>query len=113
MKMEVSREGLVIVVEPQEARLDALHAIGFKAELTRLVSAGEHQIVLDLRHVEFMDSSALAAMVVVWNRLHQGVLVAYGARAPVAALFKLTHLDRVIKLVASREEALTAARCTA
>jgi len=110
MKIEVSKEGSVTIVEPLEARLDAQRAVGFKAELTGLVDAGEHQIVLDLNCVEFMDSSGLGAVVAVLKRLgFLGVLIICGARAPVAGLFKLTRMDKVIKLVATREEALTAA----
>ena len=110
MKIEVSREGSAVVVEPLEARLDAQRAIGFKETLTRLIDAGEQQIVLDLGHVEFMDSSGLGAVVAVLKRLgFLGVLVVCSARAPVDALFKLTRIDRVIKLFATREEALIAA----
>jgi anti-sigma B factor antagonist len=110
MQFEVSREGPVVVVEPMEARLDAQHAIEFRDAMLRLVDAGEHQLVLDLTHVELVDSSGLGVLVAVLKRLgSRGVLVVCGARPPVASLFRLTRLDRVIKLFATRHKAVAAA----
>jgi len=110
MQFEVSKEGSVVIVEPLEARLDAKHAIAFKEALIRLVDTGERQLVLDLTHVEFMDSSGLGVLVAVLKRLGvHGVLIVCGATAPVAGLFKLTRLDRVIKLLATRRKAIVAA----
>jgi anti-sigma B factor antagonist len=110
MQIEVSREGSVVIVEPREARLDAQRAIGFRAALTRLIDAGERQLVLDLTYVDFMDSSGLGAVVAVLKRLgFHGVLIVCGARAPVVGLFRLTRMDRVIQVLATRQEAIAAA----
>jgi len=110
MQIEVSREGSVVVVEPREARLDAQRAVSFREALIKLADAGEHQIVLDLGQVDFMDSSGLGAVVAVLKRLgFHGVLIVCNARAPVAGLFKLTRMDKVIKLVATRQDAVAAA----
>jgi anti-sigma B factor antagonist len=69
MKIEVSREESAVVVNPLEARLEALPSSEFNEELTRLVDAGEHQIVLDLGHVDFIDSSAFGAVASLVERL--------------------------------------------
>ena len=114
MQIEESREGTVVVVEPRESRLDAQRAVGFKEAMTRLIDGGCHQMVLDLAHVEFMDSSGLGAVVAVLKRLgFHGALVVCAARAPVVELFHLTRMDRVIKLVATRAEAVLAAQAEA
>jgi anti-sigma B factor antagonist len=114
MQVEESNEGSVWIVEPLEARLDAQRAVAFKEMLVGHVEAGHHQLVLDLSHVEFMDSSGLGAVVAVLKRLgFHGVLVICGARDPVAGVFRLTRLDRVIRLVADRSEAVAAAQAAA
>jgi anti-sigma B factor antagonist len=111
MVIEDSREGSVLVVEPRETRLDAQRALSFKDALIRFVDAGDRQLVLDLSHVEFMDSSGLGALVAVLKRLgFHGALVVCGAREPIAGLFRLTRMDRVIRMVASRAEAVAVAR---
>ena len=111
MQVEESREGSVLIVEPLEARLDAQRAVAFKEILVGHVEAGHRQLILDLNHVEFMDSSGLGAVVAVLKRLgFYGVLVVCGARDPVAGVFRLTRMDRVIKLVANRAEAVALAQ---
>ena len=110
MQIEESREGEVVIVEPQVVRLDAQQALGFKEGMIRLIEAGDRQLVLDLNYVEFMDSSGLGAVVAVLKRLgFHGVLVICGAHAAVTELFRLTRMDKVIQLVATRAEALTLA----
>ncbi|HZF09398.1 MAG TPA: STAS domain-containing protein [Thermoanaerobaculia bacterium] len=114
MQVEESREGGILVVVPEEPRLDAYRAGPFKTALTGLVDAGHHQLVLDLAGVEFMDSTGLSAVVSILKRLgFYGVLVICGARGAVADLFRLTRMDRVIQLVPTREEALAVARSEA
>jgi anti-sigma B factor antagonist len=114
MQVEESREGSVLIIEPREPRLDAQRAVAFKEILVRHVEAGTRQLVLDLKHVEFMDSSGLGAVVAILKRLgFYGVLVVCGARDPVAGVFRLTRMDRVIRLVADRTEAVAAAQSVA
>jgi len=111
MQVKESREGSVLIVEPLDARLDAQRAVAFKEILIGHVEAGNRQLVLDLSHVEFMDSSGLGAVVALLKRLgFDGVLVICGARDPVAGVFRLTRMDRVIRLVADRAEAVATAQ---
>jgi anti-sigma B factor antagonist len=89
----------VLVVRVEEKRIDASKAPAFKDEMTRCIEAGHNQIVLDLSHVEFIDSSGLGALVTCLKRLGpRGSLAVAGATGAVSRLFTLTRMDRVFAL---------------
>lgn len=101
----------VLVVRPLPKRLDASVAPGFKAEVAREIEAGHRHLVLDLGGVDFMDSTALGAVVSCVKAIGgRGDLAVSGARGPVLKLLKLTRLDRVLKLHDTPEEAAAAIR---
>jgi anti-sigma B factor antagonist len=101
------RIGEVVVLRVEERRLDAANAPSFKQELNREIDQGATQIVLDLRGVEFVDSSGLGALVSCLKRLGPlgGVAIA-GAGDAVQRLFTLTRMDRVFSLHPTVEEAV-------
>jgi anti-sigma B factor antagonist len=67
--------------------------------------------VLDLGAVDFMDSSALGAVVSCLKAVGgRGDLAVSGAHGAVLQLFKLTRLDRVLKLHDTPEAAAAAIR---
>jgi anti-sigma B factor antagonist len=110
MNIEVSREESVLIVEPREKRLDAQRALPFKEALIRYIEAGDRQIVLDLAYVEFMDSSGLGALVAILKRVgFHGALEICGARENIVDLFRLTRMDKVIRMATSRGDAVAAA----
>ncbi len=89
----------VLVVRVDERRIDASKAPAFKDEMTRCIDAGQNQIVLDLSHVDFIDSSGLGALVSCLKRLGpRGGLAVAGATGAVSRLFSLTRMDRVFAL---------------
>jgi anti-sigma B factor antagonist len=105
--IEVVREVSVPVVVPTVKRLDASVAPAFKQAVVKVVEGGERRILLDLSGVTFLDSSGLGAMVSVLKALGtQGTLAVCGAQGSVTSLFKLTRMDKVFSLHATRAEAL-------
>ena len=60
--------------------------------------AGPSQVVVDLAGVEFMDSSALGTLVVMFKALRDGGgrLCLAAVRPPVRAILSVTSVDRVI-----------------
>jgi anti-sigma B factor antagonist len=99
----------VLIVRILRKRLDASVAPAFKAAVTRHVDGGRHQVVLDMEDVDFMDSSALGAVVSCMKATgSRGTLAISGAHGAVLKLLKLTRLDRVLKLHDKPEQAAEA-----
>jgi anti-sigma B factor antagonist len=72
------------------------------------IENGDHQIVLDLKFVNFMDSSALGALIGAIKKMGPlGTLALAGATGPVLQLLKLTRMDKVFPLYTSAAAALT------
>ncbi len=98
--------GDVVVLTAREPRLDARNAPQLKAAIAAAVERGHAWIALDLSEVDFVDSSALGAIVSGLKLLgRKGDLVISGAREPVAALFRLTRMDKVFRMFPSVDEA--------
>lgn len=105
MQIDDRQEGRVLVVSPREQALDAYVAAGFRERLAELIQTGHRNIVLDLGHVDFLDSTGLGAIVSSLKRLEgNGVMVICGAREMVMDVFRLTRMDRVFPIVTSVEE---------
>ena len=76
--------------------------------LLALVAGGEHDIVIDLSEVSFLDSSGLGVLVMVHKRVRStgGALRLAGCQPEVVSIFHLTALDRVIEMFPTVEDAL-------
>ncbi|SFV27917.1 anti-sigma B factor antagonist [Devosia crocina] len=97
----------VLVVQVTERRLDASKAPAFKTEVAALTEGGVHRLVLDLRKVDFIDSSGLGVIVSCLKRLGpSGNLAIAGANSAVRRLFTLTRMDRVFSIHDTPEAAV-------
>ena len=97
------------VVAPR-GELDMAVAGELKARLVELIDSGKRFVVVDLEHVGFLDSTALAVLLSTQRRA-QGA----GGRLTLACddrnlcqVFEITRLDSVLGLHASRALALAA-----
>ncbi|HEJ83619.1 MAG TPA: anti-sigma factor antagonist [Desulfobacteraceae bacterium] len=109
MQMESEQQGDILVVIPMEPRLDAAQATDFKSAIVDRINDGHTRILLDLSHVDFMDSSGLGAMVSILKTIgRDGDLLLCGLGNTVESLFKLTRMNRVFRIFSTREEALQA-----
>ena len=110
MKLAIENHEHLLVVQPEETRLDALVAVEFRERLAGLVSEGHKRLVLDLGSVEFIDSSGLGAMVTVLKKIGtQGEIRVCCISKPVQSLFETTRMNKVFKIFASRRQALLGA----
>lgn len=69
------------------------------------------QVVVNLRKVNFLDSSGLSTLVVGLKRArkNQGNLCLCGLQSPVRMIFELTRFDKVFEIFVSEEDAILAA----
>ena len=99
MKLSITHEDGFSIVSILETRLDASLAPDFKAQMEDIISNENHNIILDISKLNFMDSSSLGAMVAVYKTLgSKGKLVIFGASGVVLDLFKLTRMDSVFTI---------------
>ena len=97
----------VLVLEIAEKRLEASNAPDLRDLLVGRIETGSDQIVLDLRQVGFMDSSALGALIGGIKKMRGlGTLAVSGANGPVLQLLKLTRMDKVFPLYPSIDDAV-------
>ena len=109
MKAEDKKIGDILVVTPIENRFDVSLATDFKSQMADWVSEGNDRILLDLSHVDFVDSSGLGAILSSLKTLGKdGDLVICCINDNVKSLFELTRMYRVLQIFSSQEEALKA-----
>lgn len=91
-----------------KGRLDASTSSEVKATLKEQLEAGNHQIIVDLQEVPFIDSSGLAALVsgLRLAREKGGSIILSGVQAQAYTVFRLTMLDRVFAIYSTPEDAL-------
>ena len=78
----------------------------FRAALMGLISSKPpRKILLDLKEVPYMDSSAIAVMVEMLRKVKKICLT--GIQPRVRGILEIARLDQVFKFVADEQEALT------
>jgi anti-sigma B factor antagonist len=108
---ELDEQTSVVTVEGE---LDLASAPSLKWALTDLLDAGATQIVVDLGHVRFIDSTALGVLVGVHRNLTAGARMAIaGATGDVLNIFEMTGLDATFEMFGNLDEALAWVRGSA
>ena len=105
----VDSEGLVVRVTRYgqmltlavHGEIDMANAGLLDAELERAEQTDAEEIVLDLRGVEFIDSTGLQVLVIAGRRsqLDSNRLSVRRGTGEVARLMKLTQIDQVVRLL--------------
>ena len=90
--------------------IDLFTAPEFKALIHDAIEAGRDLVVVDLTATSFIDSSSLGVLIAAHRRLKlRGGRVVVACDVPaVLSTFKITGLDSVLEMAASRDDALAA-----
>ncbi len=90
--------------------VDVYTAPELRTRLVELATAGARSVVVDLRRVEFLDSTGLGVLVGALKRLHAagGRLALVADHERLLKIFRITALDRVFPLYASVDAATAA-----
>ncbi len=104
-KQEINSKTYVIV--PGE-EIEVFNASELKDEIMKLIESGYLKIVMDLRNVEYMDSSGLGVIVSTLKKIKtvNGKLIISSPRSSIKQIFELTSLDKVFNVYETLEEAL-------
>ena len=97
-----------VVVLTLTGDLDSFSANYLKEHLGRLFSEGKYEIVVDLTHVDFVDSAGLGQLVSALKLCvhHQGNLMLVGANESITDLLHITKLDTVFRIHDSVDDAV-------
>ncbi|HIC92873.1 MAG TPA: anti-sigma factor antagonist [Anaerolineae bacterium] len=111
MKIEVTRENGIAVVAV-EGEIDVETSPQLRERFDELLAEGEHNFVIDLTGVDFIDSSGLAAFVRLFKRVRigEGDVKLCGLRPEILKIFELTRLNRVFDIFDTRAEAVESYR---
>ena len=95
-----TREVNGVIVVDLDGRFDSLAAQSTKTELQSLADAAGQRVLLNMKNVDFIDSSGLGLVVSVFRRLreHNGELAISGPSAQVRTIFELTRLHRIFDI---------------
>jgi anti-sigma B factor antagonist len=97
-----------------EGELDLASAPSLKWALTDILDAGHDQVIVDLSHVTFIDSTALGVLVGIRKNLSPGARLAIACMQPeVLNIFELTGLDATFDLFSTFDDALAFVRGSA
>lgn len=99
MQVLIGQAENALVITVLEARLDAAVALTFKDVVRNISSPLGMPVILDLRQVEFLDSSGLGAIVGVMKLLGPERPLEIASLSPaLRKLFRLTRMDTVFKI---------------
>jgi anti-sigma B factor antagonist len=107
MQMKSTETGDVLVVTVLDSRIDAAVAVRFKNRMLDLTTTPSERVVLDLSHVEFLDSSGLGAVVGSMKQLGRARRLDLAGLTPtVEKVFRITRMDRVFRIFPDTEAAI-------
>lgn len=110
MKFTVETKKDLTIFKLQESRLDATVAPELKSEFIVLIEAeGKKYLIIDLSHVDVIDSSGIGAMLVAHRQTadHDGFAAFVGVRNRVRDLLRMTGLDKQLYIFSSIQEAMS------
>jgi anti-anti-sigma factor len=107
LRVEVQRDGDVVVLA-LSGELDLSSSPEFEAELERIDASGPALVIVDLRELEFMDSTGLSVLVKADQRAQEagnrfGLV---NGPAPIRRLLSLTGISERMTVAQTPEELL-------
>ncbi|MEM1386552.1 MAG: STAS domain-containing protein [Pseudomonadota bacterium] len=108
MILECDLRDQALIITVPAARIDASVAVQFKDAFREAVKGAPQRVILDLKSVNFVDSSGLGAIVAAMKILApDGRLELASLSETVSKVFRLTRMDTVFTLHDNVEAALS------
>lgn len=108
MKYSIDKQDQYTVIGLDEEKLDSTISPNLKSEFVTLNAEGMRNLVLDMTHVKYTDSSGLSAILVA-NRLCKeagGSLALAAVSDHTMKLIKISQLDTILNILPTRQEAI-------
>lgn len=89
--------------------LDFHSSPDLRKELTKLIDRKAPKVLIDLKKVNYIDSSGLATFVELFQKMKQynGKLALFDLAPSVRSVFEIAKLDTIFKLAQSEQEAVS------
>ena len=107
MAIQIEKKEKCVIVTPNVDKLDSSISPSLKSELIMANADGSKNIILNMHHVKYCDSSGLSA-VLIGNRIcrnSHGTFVLCALQSEVARLITISQLDRIISITPTISEA--------
>ncbi len=105
MKTEVVNGVLVMI--PEMKQIDVNNSVSFNDDLQNAIKEGE-KVILDLRNIQFMDSTGLGVIVSSLRRVSEskGEMILCGTEQAVKVLFDMVRISSIARVYRDRDQAL-------
>ena len=111
MQIKEDKQGDVMIVTIND-HLDTATAGPFEAQLLGLIDKGERNLLVDCGALEYVNSAGLKVFLLAAKKLEpiEGRLVLCALQPSVLMIFEMIGFTRIMKIAATREEALRSFR---
>ena len=109
MKFVHTTKNNILIVTPEVDTLDAREAPEFKEHLINLIDNKKLTgVVIDLKHLQFIDSSGLGSFLTALRILHTngGDLKLSHMNKPIRTVFELVRMHKIFEIFNTTEDAL-------
>jgi anti-sigma B factor antagonist len=109
MKYTIDKQDNYATLQLQEENLNALIAPELKSEFIFLRNEGVKNLILDLNHVKYVDSSGLSAILTA-NRLWKGVgslILCEIKNESVSRLIEISRLETILTILDKKSDAIS------
>lgn len=109
MKFDIKKNVNLTVLTIKEKKLDTYISAELKAEFLILCKPKNSEVlVIDMKNVEFCDSSGLSALLIAHRTMHEhgGEVRFANANKSVLNLLKISQLDRVFQIYKTVKQAI-------
>lgn len=105
MELATVDDGQTTTITTYESRIDAVNATHFKDVMRKIITDHGKHALLDLRHVDFIDSSGLGALIAVHKAMPPGLTLTLSNMTPnVKRVFRLTRMDSVFHVLPPQQQ---------
>ena len=108
MKIQIRTENNLDYVDLQ-GDLDFHSSPELRRELTKFVERQASKVLIDLKKVNYIDSSGLATFVEMFQKMkrYAGKLVLFNLNPGVRSVFEISKLDTIFQLAGTEKDALS------
>ena len=100
MNFDIEKDGTSVTLRLKERKLDSSVSPELKGEFLILCKPKVAKLTVDLKDVEFCDSSGLSALLIADRKMkeHGGKVILRNVHKKVVSLIKISMLDRVFEI---------------
>jgi stage II sporulation protein AA (anti-sigma F factor antagonist) len=89
-------------------KIDSSNSTDFEGTIMEIIERGEHQIALDLEHLDYISSAGLRALIAIAKKIKKagGKAAIFGMNAKIREIYESTGFVSVFPAYAAEKEAL-------